>query len=76
MGFTPEDVSARSMWAGRAIDLLMNRVNIDTIHIFGRWHSGAMLRYLHTIAQMFRSGLTARMVQHRDYELIPTTHGG
>ena len=44
VGFTTEDISARSMWAGRAIDILMNRVNTDTIHIVGRWHSGAMLR--------------------------------
>ena len=36
VGFTPEDISARSMRAGGAMALLMARVNIDTIRLVVR----------------------------------------
>ena len=75
VGFTPEDVSARSMRAGGAMALLMARVNTDTIRLVGRWCSDVMLRCLHTTAQTFTEGLTSRMVQHGDYALIPPAHG-
>ena len=44
VGFTPEDVSARSMRAGSAMALLMARVDTDTIRLVGRWRSDVMLR--------------------------------
>ena len=47
VGFTPEDVSARSMRAGGAMALLMARFDTYTIHVVGRWHSNIMMRYLH-----------------------------
>ena len=72
---TPDDVIARSMWAGGAISLLMTRVNTDTISCVGRWRSAAMLCYLHTTAETFTEGIAARMVQHGDYALIPPSHG-
>ena len=74
VGFTPEDVSARSMQAGGAMALLMARVDTDTIRLVGRWRSDDMLRSLHTSAQTFTEGLTTRMVQHGDYALIPPAH--
>ena len=74
VGFTPEDVSPRSMRAGGAMALLMARVDTDTICLMGRWRSNIMLRYLHTKAQTFTEGLTLRMVQHGDYALIPPAH--
>ena len=62
------------MQAGGAMALLMARINTDTILIVGQWHRNAMLRYLHTAAQTFTEGLAARMVQHRDYMIIPPAH--
>ena len=69
VGFIPEDVSARSMRAGSAMSLLMERDNTDTIRLVGRWRSDIMMRYLHLAAQTFTEGLAARMVQHGDYAL-------
>ena len=54
--------------------LLMACVNTDTIRLVGRWCSDVMLRYLHTTAKTFTEGLASRMVQHRDYALIPPAH--
>ena len=76
VGFKPEYVSAWSMRAGGAMVLLISRFNTDTIRLVGRWRSNIMLRYLHTSAQIFTSGLAARMVQHGYYVLIPPAHGG
>ena len=75
VGFTPEDVSARSMQAGGAMALLMARVDTDTIRLVGRWRSDVMLRYIHTTAKTFAEGLALRMVQYGDYALIPPAHG-
>ena len=75
VGFTPEDVSAQSMRASGAMALIMTCVDTDTIRLVGRWRSNVMLRYLHTTTQTFTEGLASRMVQHRDYALIPPAHG-
>ena len=39
MGFTPDDVIARSMRAGGAMAILMARVNTGMICLVVRWHS-------------------------------------
>ena len=75
VGFTPEDVGARSMRAGGAMDLLMTRFDTDTIRLVGRWRSNVILCYLHTTAQTFTEGLTLHMVQHGGYALVPHAHG-
>ena len=75
VGFTPDNGSARSMRAGGAMALLMARVDTDKIRLVGRWRSNAILRYLHRTAQTVTEGLTAYMVQHGDYALIPPAHG-
>ena len=74
VGFTPDDVSARSMRAGGAMAILMSRVGTDTIRLVGRWRSNVMLRYLHTTAKTFTEGVASRMVQHGDNALIPPAH--
>ena len=53
VGFTPDNVSARSMQAGGAMALLMAHVDTDMIRLVGKWRSDAMLCYLHTTAQTF-----------------------
>ena len=75
VGFTPEDVSARLMRAGGAMDFLMARVYTDMIRLVGRWRRDVMLRYPHTTAQTFTEGLALRMVQHGEYVLITHAHG-
>ena len=76
VGFDPENVSAHSMRVGVVLALLLARVNMDTIRLVGRWRSNIMLQYLQTTVQTFASGMTARMVQHGGYALIPPAHGG
>ena len=49
----------------------MVRVDPDTICLVGRWRSNTMLRYLHTMANSFTKGLSAKMFEHGAYVLIP-----
>ena len=74
IGFTPQDVSTRSLRAGGAMALLTARVNPDTIWLIGRWRRDTMLRYLHTTSKKFTDGFAVRMFQYGDYVLIPTAH--
>ena len=66
VGFTPYDVSTRSMRAGGTMAPLMACVNTAAILLVGRWRSDAMLRYLQKTAQTFTAGLVVCMVQHGD----------
>ena len=45
------------------MDLLMERVDPDTISLVGRWRSDTMLRYLRTTEKIFTEGLSA-MFKH------------
>ena len=56
--------------------LLMALVDTDTIRLVGRWQINIMIRYLHSLDQGLILGLTAHMVQHGNYALIPPAHGG
>jgi hypothetical protein len=42
-GITADEVSARSLRAGGAMDLLCGKVDMNFIQILGRWHSDAMI---------------------------------
>jgi hypothetical protein len=46
-GLNHRDISARSLRASGAMALMCGKVDHTTIHMLGRWHSDAMLRYLH-----------------------------
>ena len=74
--FTKEDISARSLQAGGAMDLLMARVDPYIIRLVGRWRSDTMLRYLHTTANSFTEGISEEMFKHGAYMLIPPAHAG
>ena len=76
IGFTNADISARSLCAGGAMDLLMARVEPDTIRLVGRWRSDTMLRYLHTTAKSFNKILSDKMFKHGTYAIIPSSHTG
>ena len=59
---------------GGGMDLLMARVDPDTIRLVGRWCSYTMLRYLHMTAKSFTEGLSDKMFEHDAYVLIPSAH--
>ena len=62
VGFTLEDVSARSMQAGGALALLMARVNTDTIRLVGRWRSDVVILALRAVDQAAPLKTAARCV--------------
>ena len=76
IGFTEADISARYLYAGVVISLLMARVDPNTIRLLGRWWSDVMIRYLHTMANSFSKDLAIKMFQHGTYTLIPPAHDG
>jgi hypothetical protein len=68
-GIAADEVSARSLRAGGAMALLCGRIDFDHIRMLGRWHSDAMMRYLHMQAQAVVGGYTAKNVQQRHLHL-------
>ena len=56
------------------MDLLMARVDRDTICQVGRWRSDTMLRYLYRTAKSFTEGLSEKMFKHGAYALILLYH--
>lgn len=66
-GYSPDDISARSLRAGGAMALFNSNVDKDTIQLIGRWQSDAMLRYLHLQAQPVMQGFSRRMLVGGDY---------
>ena len=65
-----------SLRTGGGMDLLMLRVDPDTIRMLGRWRSNTMLCYLHTMAKRFTKGLSAKIFEHGANTLIPLAHAG
>jgi hypothetical protein len=47
MGLHYSDISAKSLRAGGVMALLCGNIDQNTIRMLGRWHSDAMMRYLH-----------------------------
>ena len=76
IGFTEADISTHSLCTGGGMDLLMLRVDPDTIRLVGMWWSDTMLRYLHTMAKSFTEVLWVKMFEHGAYALIPPAHAG
>ena len=71
IGFTKEDISARSLRAAGAMALLCANVDHDRIKLVGRWRSDAMLRYLHVQAQPVMKHFAKAMITDGEYSLIP-----
>jgi hypothetical protein len=46
-GISADEASAQSLRAGGAMALLSGHMDMDHIRMLGRWHSDAMMRYLH-----------------------------
>jgi hypothetical protein len=70
-GVQANEISARSLRAGGAMALLCGKVDFDLIRIIGRWHSDAMIRYLHMQAQPGMQNFAATMFNNGTYEFLP-----
>ena len=71
-GIKATDISARSLRAGGAMALLCGKVDFDLIKLLGRWHSDAMIRYLHMQAQPIMKQFAKAMFNHGQYDFLPT----
>ena len=71
LGFLPSDVSARCLRAAGATALLNAKVDGDVIKLLGRWHSDAMLRYLHLQAAPIMKDYARLMLTGGSFTLIP-----
>jgi hypothetical protein len=50
-GIQATEISARSLRAGGAMAMFFGKIDINNIRLMGRWHSDAVMRYLHGQAQ-------------------------
>jgi len=71
LGFTPADISARSLRAAGAMALLCARVDTDIIQLLGRWRSDEMLRYLHLQAEPVMRNFASLMLAGGQFTLHP-----
>ena len=71
-GILAATISARSLRAGGAMALMCGNIDFDIIKLLGRWHSDAMLRYLHVQAQPVIRQLAVKMFNHGRYSFTPT----
>lgn len=70
-GPVTNDISARSLRAGGAMALLCGQVDHNLIQMLGRWHSNAMMRYLHLQAKPVMSKFTAKMFNDGQHSFLP-----
>ena len=71
-GINADDLTARSLRAGGAMALLCGRCDTDQIKLLGRWHSDAMMRYLHQEAQPVLQQLARKMFNSGRYSFLTT----
>ena len=71
LGFTHQDVSARSLPEAGAMALLCSCVNNYSISLIGHWRSNKMMRYLHVQAEPIMKNLSKLMISHGNYNLLP-----
>jgi hypothetical protein len=71
-GVPASEVDARSLRADGAVAMLFGKIDINSICMMGRWHSDAMMRYLHVQAQPIIGGYAAKMFNEGTYLYLPT----
>ena len=71
-GIDPNELTARSLRAGGAMALLCAHCDTDQIKLLGRWHSDAMMRYLHQEAQPVLQQLARKMFNSGQYTFLNT----
>jgi hypothetical protein len=69
-GIEPLEISARSLRAGRDMALLHGKVDLSNIRIMGRWHSDAIMRYLHVHTHPILGKYAARMFNEGTYSFL------
>jgi hypothetical protein len=67
----PEDISTRSLPAGRAMALLWAKVDKNVILLLGRWRSNVMMWYLHIQAQPVMKHFGKTMLLADEFQMVP-----
>lgn len=70
-GLHPKEISARSLRAGGAMALLCGKIDDNLIKLLGRWHSDAMIRYLHVQAEPLMRHFAKAMFNNGAYTFHP-----
>ena len=70
--FLATDISERCLHASGANTLLNEHINPEVITLISRWRSDKMLQYLHVQNINLMKYYAACMLQHGDYNIIPT----
>ena len=70
-GIDPAQLSARSLRAGGAMALLAGKCDSSIIKLLARWHSDAMMDYLHQQSLPIFKRLAATMYNHGSYSFLP-----
>lgn len=70
-GIDPAQLSARSLRAGGAMALLAGQCDTNTIKLLCRWHSDAMMRYLHQQSLPIFQRLSSKMFNNGSYTFLP-----
>jgi hypothetical protein len=70
-GIAADEVCARSLRAGGAMALLCDKVDKGLIQMLVRWHTNAMIQYLHVQAQPVVQFFEAKMYNNSTYSFLP-----
>jgi hypothetical protein len=70
-GIPTSDISARSLRAEGAMAMLVRSIDLNNIRMLGRWHSDAMMRYLHIQAQPIIGNYSSLMFNNGAYTFQP-----
>lgn len=70
-GIDPSTISARSLRAGGAMSLLTSGCHSDVIKLMARWHSDAMMRYLHQQSLPIFRNLATSMFNNGSHSFLP-----
>ena len=70
-GIDPLEISSWSLLSGGAMTLLVGKVDLDTIKLLGRWHSNAMMPYLHQDSIRVMQQLARTMYNNGEYDFLP-----
>jgi hypothetical protein len=71
-GIHATEVSARSIRAGGAMAMMYSEIDMNNIRMMVRWHSDAMMRYLHVQAQPTIERYAAKMFNTVHIPFSPT----
>jgi hypothetical protein len=70
-GIHATEVSERSLHPGGAMEMMCRKIDMNNIRMMGRWHSDAMMRYLHVQAQPIIERYTENMFNNGTYIFQP-----